>query len=139
MPKQKSTHQPDKVLSRKVTKPLPVKLTEYEITSYGRDLARAYSERERISGELDSIKQDYKGKIAEQDATIGKLSGRVNSGIETRDIECREEKNWTKATVTVTRLDDMEVIESRPMREDEKQQEMSEVVGTISFAEGAEK
>lgn len=115
----------DKTMARKVTKSLPCRLTDAEMLQYGKDLARAYSETARINGELDAIKQDYKGKIAEEEATIGKISGRVHSGIETRDIECEEVKNWTAATVTVTRLDTGESIEERPMREDEKAMELS--------------
>ena len=115
----------EKVMKRMVTKALPVKLTDVEVLQYGRDVARAHSERERIKDELDSVKADYKGKIMEQDATIGKLTPRIHSGIETRDVECVEVKNWTKATVQITRTDTGEVIESRPMREDEKAMELS--------------
>jgi hypothetical protein len=117
-----------KTVTRKITKALACKLTEPEVLQYGRDMAQAYAERERLTGELDAIKGEYKGKIAEQDAAIGKLQARVHSGMESRDVECVEEKNWTAATVRVTRTDTHEVIESRPMREDEKQVELSIVV-----------
>jgi len=122
----------DRVLRRKVTKALPCKLTEQEVTAYGRDLARAYTERERIAKELTSVKEDYKAKIGEQEAAIGKFTSRVHSGIETREVECEETKNWTRATVEVVRLDTYEPIESRPMREDEKQMEMSGVAEAVA-------
>ena len=115
----------DKTLTRKVTKALPCKLTDDEVLKYGRDIARAVSDRERIDGELNSVKADYKGKLAEQEAIIGKLSPRVHSGIETREVECEEVKNWTRGTVTVIRQDTGERIEDRPMREDEKAMQLN--------------
>ena len=121
----KNANAVEKLMTRKVTKALPVYLTDEQVLQYGRDVARAHADRERISGEFDSVKADYKGKISEQDAIIGKLSPRIHSGIETRDVECVEVKNWTKLTVSVTRQDTGEVIESRPMREDEKQAELT--------------
>jgi len=114
----------EKVVRRKITKALPVRLTDAEVLQYGRDAARAVSDRERIESELASVKADYKGKIEEQSAIVSKLSPRIHSGIETREVECEEVRNWTKAVVTVTRWDTGETIESRPMREDEKQMEV---------------
>ena len=70
---------PDKTLSRRVTKALSVKLTDEEVLKYGRDVARAYADRERIEAALDSIKAEYKGKIAEQDAIISKLSAKIRA------------------------------------------------------------
>lgn len=119
----------DKTVRRMVTKALPVNLTEAEVLQYGRDVARAVSDKTRIEAEFDSVKADYKGKIAEQEAIVSKLSPRIHSGKETRDVECSEVKNWTRMTVTVTRIDTMEDIESRPMREDEKQMEIADATG----------
>ena len=113
-----------KTMNRKVTKALPCKLTETEILQYGRDMAHAMSERDRVQAEFDSVKQEYKARIEEQSANINKLSGRVNSGIETRDVACEEVKDWTDGVVTIQRLDTYETVESRPMREDEKQTEI---------------
>jgi len=123
------TNAKEKVIRRMVTKALPVNLTEAEVLQYGRDVARAVSDKTRIEAEFDSVKADYKGKIAEQEAIVSKLSPRIHSGKETRDVECSEVKNWTRMTVTVTRTDTMEEIESRPMREDEKQMQIEGVDG----------
>jgi uncharacterized FlaG/YvyC family protein len=87
-------------------------------------MAHAMTERERIQGELDTQKQEYKARIEEKTATIAKLSGRVNSGLESREVVCIEVKDWSDATVTICRQDTGEVIEERPMREDEKQMEL---------------
>jgi len=120
----KSKQKPPKTAMRNITKPLPVDLTDAEVLGYGREVARAYAERDRIQGELKTIKSDYGSKIDEQEATIGKLSGRVHSGIETRDVTCVETKNWSDVTVTVARSDTGETIEARPMREDEKAEKL---------------
>ena len=113
----------EKTLSKNITKPLPCKLTDGELLGYGRDVAAGYATVQRLESELDGIKQDYKGKITVQEATIGSRTGCIASGSETRDVKCVEVKNWTDGTVVITRLDTAEIIESRPMREDEKQQE----------------
>lgn len=115
----------DKTAVRKVTKALPCTLNDDEILKYGRDIARAHAERERIATEAKSVAKDYSSKVAEQDAIIGKLSPRVHSGIETRDVECEETKNWSKGTVIVRRNDTGETVEARPMREEEKQVEIT--------------
>ena len=124
---EKPPDKPAKVMSRNVTKALPCKLTDEELLQYGKDVGRAAADRDRIQGEFDSIKQDYKGKLEEQAAIISKLSARLHSGIETRDVVCVETKDWTNATVTIMRHDTCEVVESRPMREDEKQMELKVV------------
>ena len=121
----KKSREPDKMITTRVTKALPVNLTDDEVLKYGRDIARAHAERDNIASRAKSVAKDYASKVSEQDAIIGKLSPRVHSGIETRDVECEEIKNWTAATVTITRLDTGEVIESRPMREDEKEMQLS--------------
>jgi hypothetical protein len=114
----------DKTLTKKVTKSLACKLTEADVLQYGRDMAQEHAEYNRVEGEMKSVQKEYKAKLEEKQANIDKLSGRVHSGIEARDVACLEVKNWTAGTVTVQRLDSMEFIEERPMREDEKQMEI---------------
>jgi hypothetical protein len=120
----KQSNSTDKTLTRKVTKSLACKLTEAEVLQYGRDMAQEHAEYNRIEGEMKSVQKEYKAKLEEKEANISKLSGRVHSGIEARDVACTETKNWTAGTVYTVRLDTMEVIEDRPMREDEKQMEI---------------
>jgi hypothetical protein len=115
----------DKSVTRKVTKPLPCHLTDEEVLKYGREVARATTERDRIASEAKSVAKDYASKVAEQNAIVGKLSPRIHSGIETRDVQCVQETNWTKLTVKITREDTGEIVECRPMREEEKQMELN--------------
>ena len=112
------------IVSKDVTKPLAVVLTEQEVLQYGRDCARAQADRDRIISEAKSVAKDYAAQVSEQDAIIAKLSPRINSGKETRDIMCYQVSNWNMGRVMVSRSDTGEVIEDRPMREDEKQREM---------------
>lgn len=123
----KKTEKEEKTLKRSVTKQLPCKLTDAEILAYGRDLARAHSDMSRIDDEFASQKQEFKFRADEQKAIIGKLSARVHSGQETRDVECVETKNWSRSIVTITRTDTKEEIENRPMREDEKQMQLTQI------------
>ena len=122
--------QSDKTLTRKVTKSLACKLTEAEVLQYGRDMAQEHAEYNRVEGEMKSVQKEYKAKLEEKQANIDKLSGRVHSGIEARDVACTETKNWIAGTVYTVRLDTMEVIEDRPMREDEKQMEIGGIPST---------
>jgi hypothetical protein len=121
----KATKQTDKTVVRKVTKALACKLTDIELLAYGRDVAQAYADLSGTKSELDKIKKEYAGKVTEHEGKIAVLSARLGSGMETRDVACEEVKNWTKATYTVTRLDTLDVIEARPMREDEKAMELN--------------
>ena len=114
-----------KTQKRMLTKPLSVRLTDEEVLKYGRDAARAMADGLSIEKQFESVKKDYKARLDEQASIVSKLSPRIHSGIETRDVECEEIKNWTKGTVVVTRLDTGEIVESRPMREDEKHMEMT--------------
>jgi len=113
-----------KSLKQKVTKQLQCKLSEAEVLAFGRELAGAHAEKNRVQAQLDAVKADYKGKIEEQLGRISSLSAKVHSGIETRDVECVMEKNFETGRVTVVRLDCGKIIEDRPMREDEKQMEL---------------
>ena len=113
------------IVSKDVTKPLAVVLTEQEVLQYGRDCARAQADRDRIISEAKSVAKDYAAQVSEQDAIIAKLSPRINSGKETRDIMCYQVSNWNTARVMVSRSDTGEVIEDRPMREEEKQRELA--------------
>jgi len=113
------------IVSKDVTKPLAVVLTEQEVLQYGRDCARAQADRDRIISEAKSVAKDYAAQVSEQDAIIAKLSPRINSGKETRDIMCYQVSNWNMGRVMVSRSDTGEVIEDRPMREEEKQREMA--------------
>jgi hypothetical protein len=112
------------IISKDVTKPLSVPLTDEDILKYGRDCARAQSDKDRIISEAKSVAKDYAAQVSEQDAIIAKLSPRINSGKETRDVVCYQVSNWNTGRVIVSRSDTGEVIEDRPMREEEKQREM---------------
>jgi hypothetical protein len=113
-----------KIQKHIITKPLSVRLTDEEVLKYGREAARAVADRESIESDFDSMKKDYKARIDEQTAIVSKLSPRIHSGKETRDVECEEVKDWTKGTVVVTRLDTFEIVDQRPMRDEERQMEV---------------
>ena len=117
-------HKKDKTLTRKETKNLPCKLTENEVLAYGRDLASKHAEYARIEAEFTAMKTEFKGKLEEVEARISTLASRIQSGQEYREVETVETKNWTTMTVTQVRTDTGEVLEKRPMREDEKQAEL---------------
>lgn len=127
MPKAKdktTTVTKDKTLTRRETSSLSCKLTEAEILAYGRDLASKHAEYARIESQFTAMKTEFKGKLEEVEARLATLANRIQSGEEYRDVETLETKNWSVLTVTRTRTDTGEVLESRPMREDEKQQEL---------------
>lgn len=119
---------PDKIQTRKETRQLACKLTEPEVTQYGRDLAAKHAENNGITADLTKMKTEFKGKLETVAASIGLLSGRIQSGVEYRDVACEETRNWTLGLVTVIRTDTGEEITRRPMREDEKQMEIPGVV-----------
>jgi hypothetical protein len=49
----KRTTATDKTITRMVTKSLPCKLEESEVLQYGRDIARAHADKDRIEDDFD--------------------------------------------------------------------------------------
>jgi hypothetical protein len=57
---------------------------------------------------------------------VNDLAGKVDSGVEMREVECEWRKNHSEATMELTRLDNLQVVECRLMDEDERQMDLED-------------
>lgn len=114
LPKGKDTQE------REFEQKLPVQLSSKEKEQKGVRLAQYLDEIE--------TKNEAKKRISKQMKELGEkadvLREHLTSGVEKRDVKCREVMDWKRKSVTVTRLDTGETITERPMRQDELQIKM---------------
>lgn len=108
---------------------LPVKLTDEELMEKAKAAASLMMEVSKDQNELASISErfkDSKKSLTEDiESNIRKasaLSSIVDSGEERRDVDCEVLFDYDAGTVTVTRKDTDEVIETRNMTDDESQE-----------------
>jgi hypothetical protein len=111
---------------RRYPENLPVKLTDTELLSVGRDQAAALSRRGKFEAELNTYKSQVKADMGREDEMIKKCTGMIESGLEWRDVECVEQHDYTRNVVSILRLDTGEVVRERVMSEGERQMEIPE-------------
>ena len=70
-------------------------------------------------------------------AILGSHSGFVRSKFEFRETECKKFFNYTDRVVSVVRLDTYETVETRPMKDEEAQMELSDAELTEGFEDAA--
>ena len=73
---------------------------------------------------LTSIKKEYGAKIAGKEARINELSGTIRAKSETRIVKCEREFLYGSGLVMEIRTDTKETMNTREMRDDERQQEL---------------
>lgn len=100
---------------RPITRNLDVPLTEQEKLDLGTQVADLTSEIDDRKGQIKSQKEI----IAELDGSRTTKAKTRNSGTEIRPVGCTWRING--ATVTITRDDTGEVVETRPATEQERQ------------------
>ncbi len=103
---------------------LPVWLTDAEKQAYGEEMAVALVEISRQEEELVFLKKHYKEGIEPLEDRVRELAARINDGHEERRVNCEIVKDFEAGTVTVWRLDTMEVVRQRDMTLEEKQRSL---------------
>ena len=100
---------------------LRVELTDAEIADMSQEMADAYSEVENLESEIKTHKQQLQSKIETKKARIAELMGIVRVGYESRKVKCERVFDYDEGVVKEIRLDTEEVIDERPLEDDEKQ------------------
>lgn len=107
------------------TDKLWVKLTDQEMLDRGQQLARVNADISDHQSHVESVKKDLKAKEAELEAKRCYLAAVVRAQSETRDVEVQVEQDTDdRRLVQVIRIDTGAVIERRPMRTEESQEEL---------------
>lgn len=108
----KVTHEPHK---------FPFPLSEESKAAVATELASAIQEIESLDGEKKSVVAEYNGRVKVVQQRIHTLSYKVTSGEEMRSVDCELKLNYTKLIATLVRLDTQEVVNDRPMTDEERQ------------------
>lgn len=98
-----------------------VTLTDQEIHDAGLRMAQKMSEREQVERVLSAIKEEYKGKLSLIDAEMNRNKQLVLDREETREMLVEEIRDFGDMTYTLMVVETGEIVESRKLREDERQ------------------
>lgn len=103
---------------------LEVELKTDEILEKAKELTTKFKARRKAEDRKKSFNSQIKSEIDGYDADINILSEAINTGKEFRDVNCYFTDTEDGITRFWTRLDTKEVIQSRPLRDDERQQDL---------------
>lgn len=105
----------------RLTRRLPVELTEDERRAKGDELARAVGERADVDVARKEAAASFKEQLEIVDDRISLLSEELRSGSEQRDVEVREEFDRSRYSVNIIRCDTDRIVEVRPATEEDRQ------------------
>jgi hypothetical protein len=94
-------------------------LTDDELLDCGQKMATANTTKAILEREFESVKANYKAKVAEQDAIVQKNSSLISLKSEYRNVNVVVTKDYETEMYTAIRQDTGEVIETRKMTEHE--------------------
>jgi hypothetical protein len=105
---------------------LPVKLTEEELRERGRSMARIEGEIRAHAAHCEAVKKELKSKESALAAELCRLGEILRNESEERDVDIQleelEGERKGRRRVAIVRMDNGEVVEERPMRDEELQQ-----------------
>jgi len=114
--------------AQKITRMLPVELTQEEMLARGRELAAVSGQLGAAHADLDTQSEDWKetkkalqNAIEHLEQELRDLAQIVRSGAEDRSVECYQTRNEATGTMEVRRVDTGELVSTRQLSEDEKQ------------------
>ena len=106
------------------TKVLPCKLSDEELGEKAKEIADVYTEIDALEDEKKVRASEYTEKINERSRAMAELIEQVKTRSAPRPVECITRANDRLGEVDEVRTDTGEVIETRPMGEDERQRDM---------------
>lgn len=115
------------------TMPLPVKLTEGELSLRAQELASAESvlgdAERRLASFVEAAKGTKKGietEIGEARFEVGRLARVVRERKESREVPIVEESDFEAGAVNTIRTDNNEIVATRGMTQEERQRSLFE-------------
>jgi len=100
---------------------LPCLITDEERLQFGRDQARAAKNLQETQAAKKRAAAYHASQEKEIQASIDRLAGIIDSGIEWREVECEEIIDYDLGYRRVVRLDTGETVTSRPLTRKECQ------------------
>lgn len=121
------------------TKPLErfldVILTDEEIAKRSREMSSLVIDRRRIKAKAKADAENYAAQIKLLDQKIESEATVIEDGKEIRKVECKEVLSADRAFVDLIRLDTGEIVESRPVTDADRQQELfQDDATTVTFS-----
>jgi len=107
------------------TKELSCVLTPEEYAERADAMADKAHELGALEGQKKSVADDYKGRISSAEAEMYRLSNIVKNKSEFRDVKCVEVYDYKEGEYRLERLDTCEVVSRRPLRNDEKHEQLT--------------
>lgn len=107
-----------------VTKVLPCVLTEKELLEKAKSLAYQISQYNALDEEKGQVMADFKSRLKAINNQINDLKNQIANEKEYRNVSCVESANFTENSVTTTRMDTGEIIDTRVMEGWERQQHL---------------
>ena len=108
-----------------LTKEVKCLLTQEELLDYSKQLAKNQQDKYEAESHKKSVVADCNDKIARLDSEMHALSRKINSGYEYRMTKCQYVFDWERLTKTLIRIDTGEIVDIRPVTDEDKQQSLN--------------
>jgi hypothetical protein len=108
----------------KFVKRLSCDLTEAELAKYSQGLAETTVDIADEEGGQKSVKAEMVAKLKMMKAFQSILATKISRKAELRDVDVVSELDFDKSVYRETRLDTGEVVKERPIRDDERQENL---------------
>ena len=103
---------------------LPCPLTDDEWAERSDHCARLLAERDTFAAQAKADAKENKDELAEMDGKIRELSKEIRDRRTWRDVQVRTSPDYEEGIMQTVRCDTGEVIRTRPLTLDEKQQKL---------------
>lgn len=113
---------PMRIVREEKKRSLKCELTRDELLEAGAKLADAQQTIAELESALASYKAQNKSETEIAKASVENLSDKIRRKYEFRDIRCVVEKDFDHGMFTITRMDTGEIVEARPLTDDELEQ-----------------
>lgn len=110
--------------NRKTTRELACRMTAPEKAVKSDQLVAALQDKDALEDRKKASADEFKSLITDKDRAIKKLTREVATGVEYREVDCGEVLVFARNQVDLVRLDTGEVVDSRTMRPEERQEAM---------------
>jgi ribonuclease HII len=111
-------------LMRKTRDKLPLEcvLTDSEKLDYGKELSDTLNKKNGFENQLAQVQSQIKADIKSCEASVSSIVLKLNTGKETRDVECEIEYDFLRNEKRWIRQDTYEVVKIKPCTEDDLQE-----------------
>jgi hypothetical protein len=98
------------------------KLSDSEIQAKGKAILQRQRDRQRMIEDHGQVVAEVRRELKAVDDAIARMADEYEGGFEDRPIECREKVDLKRGVVSLVRQDTGEVVETRPMTLEERQE-----------------